>query len=579
MSTDATATNNSQNSSPPQGGFRWQLGLGLLAVCTLAELAVWNLAPDRTYQVFFSMPVLSASALLLVLWWLFFSGLAWRARITGIVAAGLLLLGFRVLVRFEGFDGDMFPRFAWRSSPTREQRLEEFLSTAGSDRVETQSPGAVSPHVASVSRPGPDAGNPAALPESSNTVEGNTGAEQSVEPLLITDRDWPAYRGAERDGVIQTDLSHIDWRTAPQEVWRHPIGAGWSSFAVVGGLAFTQEQRGPKECVVCYDIETGRQIWEHSDDARFEEALGGVGPRATPTVFGGRVYSLGATGLLNCLEARTGQRLWQQNILSESGAKNLEWAMAGSPFVSEQFVIVNPGGAGHQALLALNPQTGERKWAAGSDQASYTAPRVVTLLETPQVLLFDGKGMAGHALSDGKPLWRLDWENDPKVNAAIPVVVNDHSILMASGYGLGSALVTLKREGDQWSVSTAWKSRHFRLKFNPAVRDGDFAWALDEGILGCLNLKDGTQPWKKGRYGYGQLLLAGSTLIVQAESGDVAFVRASPEKYEELVRFPALTDKTWNLPVVWRDLLLVRNAAEVVCFRLKLLKVTAGIDR
>lgn len=567
MSTDATATNNSQNPSPAQGGFRWQLGLGLLAVCTLAELAVWNLAPDRTYQVFFSMPVLSASALLLVLWWLFFSGLRWTVRITGIVAAVLLLSGFRMLIRFEGFDGDMFPRFAWRSSPTREQRLDEFLSLTESDRPEAQSPEAASLQAASET--GSVAGSPVPSSDAITTADADSGTSSPVAQLLITDADWPAYRGAERDGVIRTDLSHIDWKAAPQELWRHPIGAGWSSFAVVGGLAFTQEQRGPKECVVCYEIETGRQVWEHADDARFEEALGGVGPRATPTVFGGRVYSLGATGLLNCLEARTGKRLWQQNILSETGAANLEWAMAGSPFVNEQFVIVNPGGAGNQALLALDPQTGERKWASGSDQASYTAPRVVTLLETPQVLLFDGTGLAGHALSDGKPLWRLAWENDPKVNAAIPVIVNDRSILVASGYGLGSALVTLKREGDQWSVSTAWKSRHFRLKFNPAVRDGDFAWALDEGILGCLHLKDGTQPWKKGRYGYGQLLLAGTTLIVQAESGDVAFVRASPEKYEELARFPALSDKTWNLPVVWRDLLLVRNAAEAVCFRLK----------
>lgn len=567
MSTDATVTNNTQNSTAAQGGFRWLLGLGLLAVCTLAELAVWNLAPDRTYQVFFSMPVLSASALLLVLWWLFFSGMRLRTSLFGIILAGLLLILFLSFVRFEGFDGDMFPRFAWRLSPTREQRLDEYLSLTESDRHEAQSPGAASPQAASET--GSVAGSPVPSSEAITTADVDSGTSSPVAPLLITDQDWPAYRGTARDGVIRTELSHIDWKAAPQEVWRHPIGAGWSSFAVVGGLAFTQEQRGPKECVVCYDIETGRQIWEHSDEARFEEALGGVGPRATPTVFGSRVYSLGATGLLNCLEARTGKRLWQQNILSETGAKNLDWAMAGSPFVNEQFVIVNPGGAGNQALLALDPKTGERKWAAGSDQASYTAPRVVTLLETPQVLLFDGKGLAGHSLADGKSLWRLDWENDPKVNAAIPVVVDDRSILVASGYGLGSALVTLKREGDQWSVSTAWKSRHFRLKFNPAVRDGDFAWALDEGILGCLNLKNGTQPWKKGRYGYGQLLLAGTTLIVQAESGDVAFVRASPEEYEELVRFPALTDKTWNLPVVWRDLLLVRNAAEAVCFRLK----------
>lgn len=514
--------------------FRWKWGLGILIVGIVAELFVWNaFAGDSTYQVMFSMPVVSGTPFFLLLWWLFFSGLAFRQKSFGLGVVGGVCTLFLWQFRFMGFEGDMIPRFRLRSAPTPQERLDEYLAESNS---------ATSPD--------------------------DAGDNESEPRLEISAEDWPEYRGPNRDGVVTLDLPGVNWTETPTEVWRHPIGAGWSSFAIVGGYAFTQEQRGDREHVVCYDAMTGEQVWEHSDPVQFSEPMGGIGPRATPTVSDSRIYALGATGLLNCLNALTGKKLWSRDILKEAGAKNINWAMSGSPLIADDKVIVIPGGTDSNGVVAYDRLTGDRIWNSGNNSASYTAPVRADLLGVSQLLIFHGEGLSGHAIDDGKELWRLPWTNEPKVNAAIPIAVDDRSLLLASGYTVGSALIRFSLDGDDWSVEKVWESRKFKLKFNAAVRKGSYAYGLDEGILQCIDMRDGTSQWKRGRYKYGQLLLAGDVIVVQAEDGDIAVVSAAPERFEEIHRFPALTGKTWNHPVIWNGHLFVRNAEEAACFRL-----------
>lgn len=561
---DQPATDEATNTQTPTTAvsgrrFRWKAGLIVLGIGAVAELLVWFvIASDRTHQVFYSLPVLAALALALTLWWLFFSGLIWKARIGGVIAVVAAIGLFRQQYRFAGYDGAMMPRFVSASEPTREERLNDFLdSSAGA------------------------AGQPAVEPATAATDDNDqpptdppTDADASVtaQRLVITDSDWPAHRGAQRDGVIHSGHVDFDWTKPPEEVWRHPVGPAWSSFAVADGRAFTQEQRGGRECVVSYDVETGQQLWEHADEVRFEEAMGGIGPRATPTLHDSRVYAVGATGVLNCLDAFTGKLHWSTDILEDAEAKNLNWAMSGSPLIYDGVVIVVPGG--ENGIAGYDRISGEKRWSNGQHPASYSAPMLATLKGVEQVLWFHGDGLSGHALNGGRELWNFEFKNEPKVNAAQPIVVDDSTVLIGSGYALGAASLGITRTGGNddaaWSVETNWtEKRRFKLKFNGAVRHGDYAYGLDEGILECIDLRDGKMQWKRGRYGYGQLLLAGDTIIVQTEDGSVAFVRATPDSFEELLQFEALSATTWNHPVLWRDQLLVRNGEEAVCFRLK----------
>ena len=163
-------------------------------------------------------------------------------------------------------------------------------------------------------------------------------------------------------------------------MWRQPVGGGYASFAVAGDLAVTIEQRRDQEAVVGYDVATGHERWTYSYPAHFVERLGGPGPRATPTIRDGDVYSLGATGVLACLKAATGELKWSVNILD--GQPNVAWAMSGSPLVYDRFVVVNPGAqtAANQgkAVVAYDRETGKPVWRAGSARAGYSSPMLVT---------------------------------------------------------------------------------------------------------------------------------------------------------------------------------------------------------
>jgi outer membrane protein assembly factor BamB len=549
--------------------FRWGWGLGILLFGIVTELIVWNfIGQDRTHQVMYSLPIVSGTPFFLMIWWVFFSDVDWLTRFLGVGAVASVCGLFYAQYRFDGFEGDMIPRFTKRSEPTADARLAKFLKTQPSSRSAVESVGDASDF------------------DSTSTAGSETPITDPVEaPWVIgTAKQWYQYRGPARDGVVRDVPADVDWTVTPREVWRHAVGAGWSSFAIATafqtkipgdqpfssvGYLFTQEQRGEQECVVAYDAETGSQIWVHEDKTRFEETLGGPGPRATPTVDGQLIYSLGATGQLNCLNALTGEKVWATNILDDAGAKNLNWAMSGSPLVVGDRVIVNPGKGNNSAVIAYQKESGTQVWAAGNDPAAYTAPVLATLLGKEQVIIFGGKGPVGHDLETGKELWRFKWENDPKVNAAIPTLVDDSSIMIGCGYGIGSALLRFSHEGDAWNVTSDWESKRLKLKFNAPVRKGDYVYGLDEGILTCIDLKTGKPEWKRGRYGYGQLLLCGDVVIVQADSSEVAFVSATPEKYQELHRFQALDGKSWNHPVVWNGHLFVRNGEEAACFDLQ----------
>jgi outer membrane protein assembly factor BamB len=542
MATDDASKQLTENA--PSRRIRWwpvaaALGVGA-ALQTAATLFFGENRPYLDWAcVFVIWPL---TVFLLLLWWTFWSRLPWRIRGLGLLVLAVIGASSLAAFRFDEFDGAMIPRFSPRWQPSKKDQAAEFLKTASANNASTASD------------------------------------DLANESLVPAEGDWPAFRGPNRDDIVIGESLRTDWEARPpKQLWKHPIGSGWGAFAVIGRRAWTLEQRGENELCVCYDIETGRELWTHADAARFSSPQGGVGPCSTPTVHDGKVFTQGATGILNCLEAQTGKLVWTRNTLEDAGSPNLSWGQCGSPLIVDDLVIVNPGSnddasiAKNSAVIAYRRDSGEKVWASANRVGSYASPQLATFGGTRQLLIYDGLGLLVLSPENGHELWKFDWTNGPQVNAAQPLLVDDQRLLIGSGYGKGSVLIVVPNAGNETpkTDSELWQSKQLKTKFNGAVRRGDYVYGLDEGMLTCLSLKDGKRLWKQGRYGYGQMLLVDDKLLILSEEGDVVLVPATPEQPRELARLHAIDGKTWNLPVLSRGRLLVRNSDEAACFDLR----------
>jgi outer membrane protein assembly factor BamB len=395
-------------------------------------------------------------------------------------------------------------------------------------------------------------------------------------PQPLSSVDFAEYRGPGRIGSLPDMQLVTDWQThAPRELWRRPVGAGWGGFAVAGNLAFTQEQQGAHECVTAYELSTGIPVWRHVDRAQFSSSMGGEGPRATPTVDESHVYTLGATGILNCLERATGRLIWTVNILADNDAQSLApyHGMCSSPLLVDELVVVSAGGAEGKSLVAYDRHTGQRNWRGGSDPAGYGSAQLIALDGVRQIAILNRNGISSHDLADGHVLWSFPWENSTGTNCSQPLVTTDGNVLLTSGYGLGATLLKVTHDEERWNATPLWESRDLKTKFTSAVIHDGFAYGLDDGILACIDLTNGRRRWKSGRYGHGQILLVGDTILVQTEAGELVLVAAEPKKLRELARIPALSSKTWNNPALAGHRLLVRNDREAICYELELAPV------
>ncbi|HEV1285949.1 MAG TPA: PQQ-binding-like beta-propeller repeat protein [Bryobacteraceae bacterium] len=380
---------------------------------------------------------------------------------------------------------------------------------------------------------------------------------------------WTDFRGPNRAGEYSESPINTAWPAAGLPLlWKQPIGGGYASFTVGEGRAYTIEQRRDKEAVTAYDVETGRELWAFSYPASFDEVLGGPGPRATPVYYEGLVYSLGAMGDLYCLSAATGKPKWSKNILADNDAKNIHWAMAGAPLIVDDMVIVAPGGAGGKSIVAYNRLNGAPVWKSLNDRAAYTSPIVATLAGTRQIVWISGERAVGISVDDGKLLWEYPFPAQMDMNCSQPVVIDDADVLLSSAQGPGAALLKIAKDGDAFTAQPVWKNNRLKNKFNSSVLYQGYIYGFDEAILACLDPKTGELKWKGGRYGYGQLLLAGGYLVITTEAGELVLVRATPESHQEVARFQAIEGKTWNIPAIDHGLLLVRNTQEMACFRI-----------
>jgi outer membrane protein assembly factor BamB len=489
----------------------------------LGGFSAWLWLNDHVMRSISVMLLLPLWTLLMGLWWAL-TQRGTRLKRLGVVTLCATL--FVTLFRYDGSaDGSAFPSLAWRWK--KRASLPALHNIAGPSAT-TATPAGVA--------------------------------------------DMPRFLGVNGDGLLPEPDWQTDWKAhPPREVWRIQVGDGWSGFAVAGSRAITQEQRGEEECVTCYDIGTGKLMWSHADKARFDEAMGGIGPRATPTIHvtKGMVFTVGATGLLNCLDLTTGTPRWSRDTLKEAGAKtNLQWGKSSSPLLVGEMVICS-GGEGGGSLIAYRQNDGEIAWKAGTDGGSYSSPVLLTLAGREQIVNVNNGSVSGHDPATGTVLWQFDWPGMfPKVGQ--PVQVTPDRILITSSYGVKSHLLEIKTGGDgKMTATSIWNSSAPRTKFSSASVIGAHAYAADEGTFCCVDLSNGERVWREGRYGFGQQIRIGASwMLVQAEKGFVTLVKANPVRLEEVSRLEVLPSKTWNPPTLAGRWLVVRNDAEAVCYEL-----------
>ena len=449
-----------------------------------------------------------------------------------VVAAGVL--------RIERVSGDLVPEFTWRWAPARDRLL------------------------------------PKSEPADSRAAAAWTaGAE-----------DFPRFLGPSGSGSIDGPAIAADWEARPpREIWRRPIGAGWGGFAVCGGHAVTLEQRGDEEVVACHALADGTPAWSVPIRSRHETVLGGVGPRSTPTIRDGVVYSTGATGWLHAIEGTTGRVLWRKNVLDDLGvdfekhAAAVAWGRAGSPLVTESLVIVPGGGplggesGGAVSLAAYDRATGARAWQGGDEQISYVSPVLVAIGGRDVVLTVNEGSVAAYDPVDGRELWSFPWPGHSNSDASCsqPHVLADGRIFISKGYGIGAAVFAAEPGAEPPVFRPVWSQPSLlKTKFTNVVIHDGHAYGLSDGILECVRLADGKRAWKGGRYGQGQVLRVGDLLVVQAESGEVVLVDCLAARHSVRGRLAAIKGQTWNNPAVAGDRLLVRNAEEAACYALPL---------
>ena len=543
------------------------MALAVFVVSRLVHVSIAKGAMGMLYYLF-AIPLL---ALVFVVWAVVSRNWSNRARRVSMVLAIFLALTPWLLLRTGGFTGEFDNDFSWRWTETPEERLlakhEKLPAPPAASAPAAKTPGAPVPAPTEEKATQPAEETTAKTEAQTTEPSAESPAPPVAAETTVAEAEWPGFRGPERNGIIHGVRIKSDWNASPPvELWRKSIGPAWSSFAVQGDKVFTQEQRGEEELVSCYNATNGEPVWVHRDPVRFWESNAGAGPRGTPTIHNGRVYAFGATGLVNSLNAADGSLLWSRDAQKDTGAKLPGWGFSSSPLVTDDVVVVAASGR----LIAYDIQTGEPRWKGPEGGTDYSSPQLMKLGGVQQVLFMNNPGAMGVVPASGKVLWKYSLPSGTRIIQ--PAMTADGDVLVTDGDRKGMRRITVTNGNGQWNVKERWASIGLKPYFSDFVVHKGHAYGFDGANLSCIDLNNGERKWKGGKYGHGQMILLADQdlLLILSEKGELALVNATTDEFKEIAKRPAIEGKTWNHPVLVRDTLLVRNGEEMVAYRLAL---------
>ncbi len=392
-----------------------------------------------------------------------------------------------------------------------------------------------------------------------------------VSTQTATPAEWLQWRGPDRDGISPETGLLQDWpKAGPPQAWRTSgAGNGYSSFSSSGGRLYTLGARAGNEYVMAFDRATGKKLWEHLNDRRYENDRGD-GPRSTPTVEGDRLYVLGGSGDLTCLENATGKRIWSINLIQKFGGRNPYWGYSESPLIVGDRILVNAGGP-RASIVAIAKADGATLWQNHADEAGYSSPMLMRTGSLNQVIFFTGSRTLAVDPRDGRLLWSYNKAANGTANIATPIVRGTR-VFVSSDYGTGAALLDIRAAGNLASANEVYFTRDMRNHHASSVLIEDHVYGFSSSILTALKFDTGAMAWRDRSIGKGSLIFADRRLYLYSEDGVVGLAEASPTGYREHGRFSLAQQSglpTWSHPIITAGLLIIRDQDNVYAYDVK----------
>jgi outer membrane protein assembly factor BamB len=388
--------------------------------------------------------------------------------------------------------------------------------------------------------------------------------------------DWSQWRGESRDGRTQELVIPATLPKTLKEEWRATVGVGHSSPVVSEGRVYEFARQGEEEVAMSFDLATGRQLWRASYPVAYkmnEAALGhGKGPKSTPTVHGGRLYTLGITGVLSCFDAKAGKLLWRREFSKEYPATSPLYGTAMSPIVLDGAVIAHVGGQDKGALTAFDAETGATRWQWAGDGPAYSSPVVATLAGARQLVTYTQKSLVGIDPAGGKLLWQLPAKTEYDTNSVTPVVYKDTIIYARENQGLSA--VRLARRDGQIVAEEVWKNAENELYLNTPVVAGNLLFGLSvkqKGQFFCLDADTGKTLWQsEGRKGENASIVnAGRYLLALTTDSTLYLLPPAAKGFEPAAQYAVARSPVWAHPLVTGDHIVVKDETTLASFSIK----------
>ncbi|MDX1981734.1 MAG: PQQ-binding-like beta-propeller repeat protein [Bryobacteraceae bacterium] len=388
-------------------------------------------------------------------------------------------------------------------------------------------------------------------------------------------QDWAQWRGPSRTGVAAGFKAPAVWPKQLTKVWSSPSGGGFSTPIAGPGAVYVFGRDGSRETVQALERASGKTLWRTGYDVPFEQnqyaSQMGRGPNSTPLLHEGRLYTLGITAVLSCLDARTGAVVWRKDYSARVNTKNLFTGTAMSPVIDSGLLIVHVGDDRKGSLVALDPATGAQKWIWEGDGAGYASPVIAEWNGVRQLITLSDRRGIGVSVREGKLLWSIGFKDQWIENIVSPVV--DGRRVIFSGVRRGTVCVEIAQKDGQWTARTVWENPELTMYMSSPLLDGGRLYGMTnkkKGQIFCLDSATGKLLWTTtGREGANvSMVSAGDLMLLLNETGDLKIARRNPGRFEPVADYKVADQATWAQPVVLGRNLLIRDAASVTMYRL-----------
>lgn len=384
----------------------------------------------------------------------------------------------------------------------------------------------------------------------------------------ISAQDWPQWRGPQRDGAgNNTAFSQLSSPKLTRK-WQVEVGLGHASPIVAEEKVFVFARKEVREIAYCLNAADGKILWQKSYPAPYElnpAALAhGKGPKSTPVMSTGSLFTFGISGIISCFTAATGELQWRKEFSKKFEGTSPAYGVSMSPLVEENMLIVHVGGAGKGALMALDVATGETKWSWEGDGPGHASPIVVEIAGAKQVVTQTQNYCVGIAIAGGKLLWQMPFSTDYAQNIVTPVKYQDTIIF--SGLDKGTQAYRLSKSGEVWRTEKVWHNAEISMYMSSPVLAGDLLFGLSHKRRGqyfCLDAVSGKTLWvSEGRQGENAALLnVGGVLFLLNNAGELTIAKPSAKAFEPIAKYDVATSATWAHPAVFDNRLLIKDTA------------------